>query len=317
MNVKMKHWLALCGNFREENQKIIFEGGEISPSNNLPDPSNSIGKYGILVFDDVMSNGEIETSVEFEKLDVGDEAEVLFNFQGDTNFMCAGISNSLAKYEYKMFSSQWNFIRLAGYNLELTSKKYVLKVRLIGSIVELYINNIKVFSAISTAPIEQTNVGLWVRSKSRITISGYKTRYKKSTAFVVSQFGGNYDTLYADVIKPICDETGFEAIRVDEMATNSIILDDIIESIKNSAVIIADISPDNPNVFYEIGYAHAISKPTVLLCEKSCRSKLPFDLSGFRTIFYDNSIGGKKYVEIQLKEHLQAMNLTKSDCQWK
>lgn len=85
------------------------------------------------------------------------------------------------------------------------------------------------------------------------------------------------------------------------------ILSDIITSIQNSAVIIADITTDNPNVFYEIGYAHALGKPTILLCDKALRSKLPFDLSGFRTIFYDNSIGGKRKVEERLESYLQSI----------
>lgn len=79
----------------------------------------------------------------------------------------------------------------------------------------------------------------------------------------------------------------------------------IVNSIRNSTIIIADITPDNPNVFYEVGYAHALNKPTILLCEKSIRHKLPFDVSGFRTIFYDNSIGGKKKIGARLEEYLQ------------
>lgn len=305
----MKQWLALNGNFSEKNGKIIFHGGLMDPSNEVTTPINALGKFGLLLFEDVLSNGEITATVEFESLDPFDEAEILFNFQNDTNFMCAGIANCPAKYEYKAFNGQWNFIKLAGVNSQLTHKKYELMIRLVGSTVELYINNIRAFSALSASPIEKTNIGLWVRSKSSITISNYKAIYQKATAFVVSQFGGDYDTLYSEVIKPICEHSGFSAIRGDEMATNSMILDDIILSIKNAAVVIADISPDNPNVFYEIGYAHAISKPTILLCEKSCRTKLPFDISGFRTIFYDNSIGGKRHIETCLQEHLHALNL--------
>ena len=305
----MKQWLALSGDFSEKSGKIIFHGGLMDPSSEVITPSNSLGKFGLLLFEDVLSNGEITATVEFESLDTFDEAEILFNFQNDTNFMCAGIANCPAKYEYKTFNGQWNFIKLAGFNSQLSHKKYELMVRLVGSTVELYINNIRAFSVLSASPIRKTNIGLWVRSKSSITISNYRAIYQKATAFVVSQFGGDYDTLYSDVIKPICERSGFNAVRGDEMATNSMILDDIILSIKNAAVVIADISPDNPNVFYEIGYAHAISKPTILLCEKSCRTKLPFDISGFRTIFYDNSIGGKRHIETSLQEHLHALNL--------
>lgn len=304
----MKNWVAINGDFQQKGEKIIFHGGIINSQNHIPNDTSSLGKHGILLFEDMLSNGEIETSVEFNQFDKFDEAEILFNYQDDSNFMCAGVTNSPAKYECKTYNGQWNYIKLAGFMNEPTSNKYTLKVCIVGSAVDLYINNIKVFSALSNTPIHKTHVGMWVRSKSNITISTYRANYKKASAFVVSQFGGDYDILYSDVIKPVCESMSYEPIRGDEMATCSMILDDIVTSIKNAAVVIADVTPDNPNVFYEIGYAHAINKPTILLCEKNCRNKLPFDISGFRTIFYDNSIGGKKLVEERLKEHLSALN---------
>jgi hypothetical protein len=69
--------------------------------------------------------------------------------------------------------------------------------------------------------------------------------------------------------------------------------------------VIAEITPPNPNVFYELGYAHALDKPTILLAERS--SKLPFDVSGYRCIMYDNSIKGKSGLETLLRNHLLAI----------
>jgi len=69
-----------------------------------------------------------------------------------------------------------------------------------------------------------------------------------------------------------------------------------------SDIIIADITPPNPNVFYELGYSHALGKPTILLAQRE--SRLPFDVSGFRVIFYDNTIKGKGEVENNLRNHL-------------
>ena len=59
------------------------------------------------------------------------------------------------------------------------------------------------------------------------------------------------------------------------------------------------LRPTTPNVFYEVGYAHGIKKATILLSDRT-REKLPFDVSGFRTLFYDNTIGGKSDVEARL-----------------
>ena len=153
--------------------------------------------------------------------------------------------------------------------------------------------------------VDHTQVGIWVKSKGTVTINNFKTNSKRPEAFIVSQFGGYYDILYDEVIKPVCEELNYDPTRGDEVASCTLILNDIITSIRNSSVIIAEITPDNPNVFYEVGYAHALAKPTILLCEKGIRNKLPFDISGFRTIFYDNSIGGKRQIEEKLKEHLE------------
>ena len=117
------------------------------------------------------------------------------------------------------------------------------------------------------------------------------------------QFTKEYEDLYNEVIQPICEEKGLECRKADEIFTATPILDDIVSSIKDSTIIIADITPNNPNVFYEIGYAHALGKPTILLCDRS-REKLPFDVSGFRTLFYDNTIPDKRIVEEKLRKFL-------------
>lgn len=83
------------------------------------------------------------------------------------------------------------------------------------------------------------------------------------------------------------------------------IIQDISKHINESKFIIADISPINANVFYEVGYAHALNKPTILIAEKDTR--LPFDVSSFRTLFYENTIGGKNKLENGLRKHIKAI----------
>lgn len=69
-------------------------------------------------------------------------------------------------------------------------------------------------------------------------------------------------------------------------------------------VIIAEITSANPNVYYKIGYADALNKPLILIADKKEGLK-PFDVRAYRTIFYENSIGGKNQVENDLKEYLK------------
>ena len=63
-----------------------------------------------------------------------------------------------------------------------------------------------------------------------------------------------------------------------------------------SEFVIAEITPVNANVYYELGFAHAINKPTILLADRAI-DKLPFDVSPFRVLFYENTIGGKRLFE--------------------
>lgn len=93
------------------------------------------------------------------------------------------------------------------------------------------------------------------------------------------------DKLLKHVISPICENCGFEAIRIDNLNTNGIITDEIIDHLKNDELVIADISELNPNAFYEIGYRSAIGKPIIHLKSKS--DLIPFDISTIRTFDYD------------------------------
>jgi len=81
---------------------------------------------------------------------------------------------------------------------------------------------------------------------------------------------------------------------------------DMTREIAESEFVIADITSANPNVYYEVGYAHAINKPTILLANKDV-AKLPFDVSGFRVLFYENSIAGKRRFEEGLRKHVVAV----------
>ena len=93
--------------------------------------------------------------------------------------------------------------------------------------------------------------------------------------------------------------------RIDEKAGPGVIFQDIQREIEQAEIIIAEITPPNANVFYELGYAHALRKPTILLAQRG--AELPFDIRSFRVVFYNDTIGGKLEVERNLQTHLQAI----------
>jgi hypothetical protein len=106
--------------------------------------------------------------------------------------------------------------------------------------------------------------------------------------FVIQPFDSDkFDARYKETFKPAIEAAGFEPYRVDEDFSVLVPIDDIEKGIKAATVCFAEISMDNVNVWYEIGYANACSKPVVMVCEKKSRPKLPFDIQQRTVTYYD------------------------------
>lgn len=104
--------------------------------------------------------------------------------------------------------------------------------------------------------------------------------------FVMMPFGEASDKLYDQIYKPAIESSGFISKRADSLFRPSPIIQDIWEYINNSKILLADLTGLNPNVMYELGLAHAISKPVILISDDI--SNVPFDLRFLRILIYDN-----------------------------
>lgn len=256
----------------------------------------------------------IRSNVEFEEGDIsfefcmendGSACLVGFNI-GQQVELYAGVNATGAQYGFSTVSNgQWDFKNSSGFGSQLqTLEWHKLKIHVKGSILDLFIDDVKIVS--TSHIVSRSPIGMFLQGEGNVQVKNFEVNTTKRTCFVVMQFSDEYNMLYTDVIKPTCESYGYSVVRADDYYTSGLIIDDITKSIKESALIIADITPDNPNVFYEVGFAHGIDKPTILLSDRK-REKLPFDLSGFRTLFYDNSIGGKSIIEERLCKHLDAI----------
>jgi hypothetical protein len=119
------------------------------------------------------------------------------------------------------------------------------------------------------------------------------------------QFGPDFDDVYQDVIKEVLKDYEANVLRADELSGPGFIISDIVREITEAQLVIADITPTNANVYFEVGYALALEKPTILLAKKG--TSLPFDVAGFRVLFYEDTIGGKGRLEDGLRRHLDAI----------
>lgn len=108
--------------------------------------------------------------------------------------------------------------------------------------------------------------------------------------FVVMPFKDKYAFLYDDIIAPACEDRKLQVVRADRILEPGNIPQLILQRIRDAYFIIAELSEDNPNVFYEVGYAHSSNKPIIAIANR--RRRLPFDVSGERTIFYNKKPRG-------------------------
>lgn len=92
------------------------------------------------------------------------------------------------------------------------------------------------------------------------------------------------DSLWEYVIKPICADLGYEALRADLLSVPGNITQDIIHLLLESELVIADITNANPNVMYELGVRHSSGKAVVVITQKG--DNIPFDISSYRVLFY-------------------------------
>jgi hypothetical protein len=187
------------------------------------------------------------------------------------------------------------------------SEPHEITVAVVGQSIKLTVDEVEVLNTTFSIPLEGTGFGLYAYDDAPVEFTETKIVGNPPKIFVIMPFAEPFDTLYREVINPVASGLGFEVVRVDEVVGPGVIIEDIQRQIESSHAVVAEISSQNPNVFYELGYAHALRKPAILLVRRSDGPSMPFDIRSYRAIFYDDSIGGKKTVERNLQQHLNAI----------
>jgi hypothetical protein len=108
--------------------------------------------------------------------------------------------------------------------------------------------------------------------------------------FLAMPFAKKFDPIRL-AINDAVSNAGWQIIRADQIARPRRITDAIMQAILSCDLLLADISGDNPNVFYELGYAHACWCDAILLCRRKS-GPIPFDIAQERTVFYSTTKAG-------------------------
>jgi len=112
-----------------------------------------------------------------------------------------------------------------------------------------------------------------------------KSPTKRKLCFVISPFGGWFDTYYEEIFQPAIKKAGLAPCRADDLFRPSSIVQDIWQYVQDAEIVLADLTGKNPNVLYELGLAHALDKPVVMVSQ--VLEDVPFDLRALRVTTYD------------------------------
>jgi len=119
--------------------------------------------------------------------------------------------------------------------------------------------------------------------------------------FVLTPFNDNYRGVYI-TIREVCLKLNLYCLRGDEEYIPNEIFPEIIKQIIKSRLIIANITGRNPNVMYELGVAHALGKPTIVVAKDF--TDIPFDLNNKRIIIYKNEEELQRRLETSITDML-------------
>lgn len=122
--------------------------------------------------------------------------------------------------------------------------------------------------------------------------------------FVLMPFDPKMRPIYDDHIAKVARGLNLVAMRADDFFTTGHVMSDVWRAIYFTRVVIADCTDRNPNVFYEIGVAHTLGRPVVLITQNA--QDVPFDLRHIRFIQYEYTPRGMAEFESRLALTLRA-----------
>jgi hypothetical protein len=157
----------------------------------------------------------------------------------------------------------------------------------------------------ATLPAE---VGSGVGEEQIKKLSKGVTVQATDTCFVMMPFVEPLGGYYATVYQPAVDKAKLKAVRADaEIYGTGKIIDQIWSGIHSARVLVAELTGRNPNVLYELGLAHALRKPVVLV--SSNKDDVPFDVRHVRVIYYDmrDPFWGTKLIDKVAENILSAL----------
>lgn len=297
----LTNWMPIVGRWTFEANGVARYAG----------PLGGGAPFGLALSSEPFRGGRVSFAVQFEQPLAATAGGLAIGYSSqDAPYIQVALGSFDRAYAIQEYlpSTGWRLIASAGSAEHLSQgRSYQCCITQIGQRLTLDVERVRVLEKVLPGPLSGDQLGLFTYGDKPVTISDVTMEPQRPRVFVAMQFSEPYDTFYEHVIRPVAleDEFNFDVVRIDEKHGPGIIFQEIKNEIADAAIVVAEITAPNENVFYELGYAHALNKPTILLAQRG--KQLPFDIRSYRVIFYDDTIGGKNEVEEQLRKHFRAI----------
>jgi hypothetical protein len=109
---------------------------------------------------------------------------------------------------------------------------------------------------------------------------------RKPLSLIIAPFGKTFAPV-EKLVRETLENLGIEVAQFDQISSGAVWATAVTDAIKSADFVVVDITNQNENVIYELGVAHTMRKPTVLICSVRSKTPLPLVLSGFSVIVYE------------------------------
>jgi predicted nucleotide-binding protein len=108
----------------------------------------------------------------------------------------------------------------------------------------------------------------------------------ETRCLLIAPFGPEFRPVF-EVTRQVLEENGITVVSIDKFLAGASLANQVTDAIRACDFVVADVSHQNPNVFYELGFAHALRKHTIILMNAKSAQRIPSDLAGFLYLVYD------------------------------
>lgn len=124
------------------------------------------------------------------------------------------------------------------------------------------------------------------RAVGRQEVEGVRVDFRAPSCFVVMPFHRDMTASYERGVRPAVESLGLRCVRLDRSHFAGKISEQILREIRESYFVVADLTLARPNCYYEVGFAHAIGKPTILIARDP--GQVHFDIRDFNCLAYSS-----------------------------